>query len=188
MQQLYLELRLHVDPVVILRSPAIDVLLPVLAHHDDWRGVGRLERKREIEKNERVGVPAPDRAHQVGRYPDDQNRALDDDEAPRSHDGRDRVRYPLPRRQARDRRRLIYGLKPKRTARSPEVGEQVVLSRLHATGVSRLLLHAASTRSARLRGRFRLCARLARARNHHVADVSAFCSSYLTSTPFQKAT
>src|SRR3954453_13264799 len=58
MQQLYLELRLHVDPVVVLRSPAIDVLLPVLAHHDDWRGVGRLERKREIEKNERVGGPA----------------------------------------------------------------------------------------------------------------------------------
>src|SRR6201986_290147 len=46
-QQLYLELRLHVDPVVVLRSPAIDVLLPVLAHHDDWRGVGRLERKSE---------------------------------------------------------------------------------------------------------------------------------------------
>src|SRR6266550_5822065 len=59
--------------VVVLRSPAIDVLLPVLAHHDDWRGGGRLERRREIEKNERVGVPAPDRAHQVGGYPDDQD-------------------------------------------------------------------------------------------------------------------
>jgi hypothetical protein len=86
-QQLYLELRLHVDPVVVLRGLAIDVLLPVLAHHDDWRGVGRLERKREIEKNEGVGVPAPDRAHQVGGYPDDQDGALDDDEAPRGRLG-----------------------------------------------------------------------------------------------------
>src|SRR5436190_21559318 len=96
MQQLYLELRLHIDPVVVLRSPAIDVLLPVLTHRDDRRGVGRLERKREIEKNERVGVPAPHRADQVGGYPDEQDRALDDDEAPRSHDGGDRVRYSLP--------------------------------------------------------------------------------------------
>src|SRR4051812_37277443 len=112
MQQLYLEFRLHVDPVVILHSPAIDVLLPVLAHHDNWRGVGRLERKREIEKNERVGVPAPDRTHQVGGYPDEQDRALDDDEVPRSHDGGDRIRYPLPRRRARKRRWLIHLLKP----------------------------------------------------------------------------
>jgi|SRR5215471_51174 hypothetical protein len=55
MQQLYLELRLHVDPVVALRALEIDVLLPVLAHHGDRRGAGCLERKREIEKNERVG-------------------------------------------------------------------------------------------------------------------------------------
>src|SRR5262249_38420265 len=113
MQQLYLELRLHVDPVVVLRGLAIDVLLQVLAHHDDWRGVGRLERKCEIEKNERVGVPAPDRAYQVGGYPGEQDRALDDDEAPRSHDGGERVRYPLPRRQARNRRGLVNVLKPK---------------------------------------------------------------------------
>src|SRR6516162_6594500 len=85
MQQLYLELRLHVDPVVILRGLAVDVLLPVLAHHDDWRGVGRLERKREIEKNEWVAVPPPHRADQVGGYPDEQDRALDADKALRSH-------------------------------------------------------------------------------------------------------
>src|SRR3954447_3505473 len=112
MQQLYLKLRLHVNPVVVLSGPAIDVLLAVLAHHDDWRGVRRLEGKREIEKNERVRVPTPDRTHQVGGYPDEQDRALDDDEAPRPHDGRDRVRYPLPRRQARKRWRLIHLLKP----------------------------------------------------------------------------
>jgi len=101
------------DATEVLGGLAVDVLLPVLAHHDDWRGVGRLERKRKIEKNERVRVPAPDRAHQVGGYPDEQDRALDDDEAPRSHDSGDRVRYPLPRRQARNRRGLIHVLKPK---------------------------------------------------------------------------
>src|SRR4051812_43646901 len=113
MQQFYLELRLHIDLVVVLRGLAIDVLLPVLAHHDDRRGVGRLERKREIEKNERIGVPTPDRADQVGGYPDEQDSALDDDETPRSHDGGDRVRYPLPRRRARNRRGLIHVLKTK---------------------------------------------------------------------------
>src|SRR6516165_8571204 len=76
MQQLYLELRLHVDPVVVLRGLAVDVLLPVLAHHDDWRGAGRLERKREIEKNERVGVPPPHHADQVGGYPDEQDTMM----------------------------------------------------------------------------------------------------------------
>src|SRR4051812_17596662 len=83
MQQLYLELRLHVDPVVVLRGLAIDVLLPVLAYHDDRRRVGCLLGKREIEKNERVGALARHRADQVGGYPDEQGRALDDDEAPR---------------------------------------------------------------------------------------------------------
>jgi hypothetical protein len=58
----------------------------------------------------------------------------------------------LPRRQARNRRRLIHGLKPKRTARSLKVGEEVVLGLFHAAGVSRLLFHAASVRSARFRG------------------------------------
>src|SRR3954463_6023621 len=119
MQQLYLELRLHVDSVVVLRSPAIDVLLPVLAHHDDWRGVGRLKRKREIEKNEWIAVPPSHRADQGAVYPNEQDRALDDDEAPRSHDGGDRVRYPLPQCQVRNRRGLIHALEPKRAARSP---------------------------------------------------------------------
>jgi hypothetical protein len=54
-QQRYLDLCLHIDPVVVLCGLAIDVLLPVLAHRHDWRRVGRPERKREIEENERVG-------------------------------------------------------------------------------------------------------------------------------------
>ena len=97
MQQLYLELRLHVDSVVVLRGLAIDVLLPVLTHHNDGRRVSGLERKREIEKNERVGVPAPHRTDQVGGYPGEQDRALDDDEAPRSHNGGDRAGASRPR-------------------------------------------------------------------------------------------
>jgi hypothetical protein len=35
MQLLYLELRLHIDPIVVLPGLAIDVLLPVLAYHDE---------------------------------------------------------------------------------------------------------------------------------------------------------
>lgn len=57
--------------------------------------------------------PAPDRAHQVGGYPEEQDPALDDDEGPRSHDGGDRVRYRLPWRQERNRPGLIDILKPK---------------------------------------------------------------------------
>jgi hypothetical protein len=48
---------------------------------------------------------------------------------------------------------LIHALKPKRAARFPQGGEQVVLGLFHAVPVFRLLFHAASTRSARLRGR-----------------------------------
>src|SRR3954471_21180348 len=33
MQALYLDLRLHIDPIVVLRGLAIDALLPVLAYH-----------------------------------------------------------------------------------------------------------------------------------------------------------
>src|SRR3954454_10766101 len=63
-------------------------------------------------RSERVRIRAPDRAHQVGRCPDAQDHALDDDEGPRSHDRGDRVRYPLLLSQERNRRWLIDILKP----------------------------------------------------------------------------
>jgi hypothetical protein len=95
----------------------------------------------------------------------------------------------LPQRQAHNRRGLIHGLKPKRTARSPEVGEQVVLSRLHTAGVSAFssTLPAPVPLDCAVDFVFVLVLRDP-ARNHHVANVSAFRSCYLTSTPFQKAT
>ncbi len=66
-----------------------------------------------------AAIPPPHRTDQVAGYPGEQNRALDDDKAPRSHDGGDRVRYPLPQYQERNRRGLIHALKPERAARSP---------------------------------------------------------------------
>lgn len=48
MEQLDLELRLDVDSVVVRRFPPVYVLLAVLSHHDDWCGVRRLERERQV--------------------------------------------------------------------------------------------------------------------------------------------
>jgi hypothetical protein len=42
-QQLDLKLRLDVDLVVIFCRHPVDILLSVLAHHDDWRRVGGLK-------------------------------------------------------------------------------------------------------------------------------------------------
>jgi hypothetical protein len=83
------------DPSIILKklSLAIDVLLPV------WL-IMMTGTAREIE-NERVGIPAPDRADQVSGYPDEQDHALDDNDGPRYLDrGASAILCP---RQARRR-------------------------------------------------------------------------------------
>jgi len=53
---------------------------------------------------------------------------------------------------------LIHRLKPKRAARWPQVGQQIVLGQFHAVRVFCHLFHAASTRFARLRGQLGLFA------------------------------
>ena len=102
MQQLDLQLGLEIDVVVLLSPPAVDGGLPVLRHHDDRRGVGGLERQREIEQDERIGVPGP-AAVGVDRDPQAQHQSLRDDEAPRPHHRRHQIGDPLAQRQALQR-------------------------------------------------------------------------------------
>src|SRR6185312_125972 len=79
MQQLDLELGLDVDLVVVFCLLAIDVLLSVLAHHDEGRGIGRLERQRQVQENKGIGIPLLHISGDVENDPDQQDDRLDDD-------------------------------------------------------------------------------------------------------------
>ena len=57
-QRLGLQVRLQVE----LGPHPVAGLLAVLAHHDDRRGVGGLEAEHQVQQDERVRVPAADRA------------------------------------------------------------------------------------------------------------------------------
>ena len=66
---------------VLLGLHAVAVGLPVLGQQDQRRGVGGLGGERQVEQDERVGVPAQlDRDH-VQRDPDDHDDRLDGEEA-----------------------------------------------------------------------------------------------------------
>ena len=127
-QQLDLELGLDVDLAVVLGLLAVDVLLAVLAHHDDRRRVGGLERQREVQQDEGIGVPLLDVGGHVQHDPDEQDRRLDDDEAPRSHGGGHRVGHPLAQRQLMGLRRSGAG--PQVAAQDPKLGQQPLLRRM----------------------------------------------------------
>jgi hypothetical protein len=99
-ERLDLELGLDVDLIVLLGGLAVDVLLAVLAHHDERRGVGRLERQSEVQQDEGVGVPRAHPGGDVEDDPDEQHGRLDEDERPRAHRRRHRVGDPLAERQA----------------------------------------------------------------------------------------
>ena len=59
-EQLDLELGLDVDAEILRRLLPVDVLLPVLAHHDERRRIGGLKGEREVEEDERIGIPMVD--------------------------------------------------------------------------------------------------------------------------------
>ncbi len=68
MQQLDFELRLRVDRIVILRGATINFRLAVLAHHDNRRGVGCLERQHQVQQDKRVRVPVLDLLRKSGEF------------------------------------------------------------------------------------------------------------------------
>jgi hypothetical protein len=62
-KQFDFKFRLHVYPIVVFCVSAVNLGLTVLAHHDDGRSVGGLERKYQIQQNERIWVPMLDVRH-----------------------------------------------------------------------------------------------------------------------------
>src|SRR5579859_755265 len=90
-----------ISAVILLGLQAVALGLPVLADHDEGGGVGGLKRQREIEQNERVGVPMVEPGDHVHHEPDGKHDGLRDDEAPRADGGRHRVRNALAERQFR---------------------------------------------------------------------------------------
>jgi hypothetical protein len=87
MQELDLELGLHVDLKIVLRLVAIDILLPVLAHHDERGRVSGLERERQVEQDKRVGIPLLNVSGDVEDDPDQQIDRLNNDESSEAHIG-----------------------------------------------------------------------------------------------------
>src|SRR3984957_5219965 len=125
MQELDLQLRLDVDLVVVLRLLAVDILLAVLAHHDEGRRVGRLERERQVEQDEGIGVPFVDEGGDVQHDPDEQDPRLDDDEGPRSHGRGDLVGDLLADRELFGGL-LNFSALAQSLAQIPQFGEQAL--------------------------------------------------------------
>ncbi len=94
-----------VDMEVVLGGDAVLVGLPVLAHQDERSGVGGLEAEHQVEEDEGIRVPGLEVEPigrvivkdevDVGEQPERQQRALDQDEAPRSDVAGDAVSHPL---------------------------------------------------------------------------------------------
>src|SRR4051794_3592384 len=82
MQELDLEFGLDIDLIIILGRLAINVLLSILAHHDEGCRIGGLERERQIEQNKRVWVPLLHEGRDVKSDPEHQSNRLDDDKGP----------------------------------------------------------------------------------------------------------
>ena len=66
----------QVDLEVELVPAICDFGLPVLAHHDDRAGVGRLKRQHQVQQNERIRVPAVDQQKHIGHDPGGEQHRL----------------------------------------------------------------------------------------------------------------
>ena len=86
MQEFNFQLGFDVYFVVVLSLLPVYSGLAVLAHHDGGCGVSRLERQKQIQQNKWVRVPSFIAwGQQVVHNPSGNQKALDDDEAPRPH-------------------------------------------------------------------------------------------------------
>src|SRR4029077_2393614 len=97
MQEFDLQLSLDVYLIVVFGRLAINILLTVLAHHDERSGISSLERECEIEQDEWIGVPPFDIGGDVENDPGKKNDRLQDDKRPGAHHGGDCVCYSLTR-------------------------------------------------------------------------------------------
>ena len=81
---------------VLLRLHPVPVGLPVLRQQDQRRGVGGLGGERQVEQDERVGVPAQSDGEDVQRDPDDDDDRLDEEAGGPDEPG-DRLGEPAER-------------------------------------------------------------------------------------------
>jgi hypothetical protein len=82
----YFLLCFQIDFIVMLRHQAIFVGLSILGHHYDRSRVCSLKAQREVQQDERIGVPVADVGDHIKRYPSCQDHRLDDDERPAPDD------------------------------------------------------------------------------------------------------
>ena len=89
----------QVDHVVALRPLPVLRLLALLAHHDDRRLQRGKAGKRQIEKDEGIGIErVGEQPRHVDAHPRDEDDAGHDDEAPGASEGRHRVGCLLAQR------------------------------------------------------------------------------------------
>ena len=68
--------------MVVFRQNSVDVLLAVLAQHDERRRIGGLKRQGEIGQYKRIGVPMLNPGRYIKRHPEREKRRLNDDKVP----------------------------------------------------------------------------------------------------------
>src|SRR5579864_4951167 len=81
------EIDLQVESIALLA----EARLPVLAHENDRRGEGRLERQYQVQKNERIRVSVQPPTREVDDHPRKEKDSLNGQECPGSHPGSDSV-------------------------------------------------------------------------------------------------
>src|SRR5713226_4568462 len=96
---------LDVTVVITLGHQTVLRGLAVLGHHHERRGECRLKAQGEIQQYEWIGIPGQvpqlDKCEKdnVRCYPQSQNNALDDDEAPTTNGSTHCISNPIPCRQ-----------------------------------------------------------------------------------------
>ena len=68
--------------MVVFRRNSADVLLAVLAPHDERRCIGGQKRQGEMEQYKRIGVPMLNPGRYIKRHPGREKRRLNDNRVP----------------------------------------------------------------------------------------------------------
>jgi hypothetical protein len=56
-QQFDFQFRLHIDPLIMQCTPAVDFRLSILAHQDDRRCICSLKRQNQVQQDKGIGIP-----------------------------------------------------------------------------------------------------------------------------------
>ena len=93
----YLDLRFEVGFVVGECLFSVALILSILRHHNNRRGVCGLRREEEVKEDEWIGIPVPEKRNNVDTNPERDDTSLNNDKCPRADDTRNSIRNALSR-------------------------------------------------------------------------------------------